>query len=81
MTEKKILSGKDILDCGNPTFDSQDANFSKVASITQDDKLCDSIISDHSEFSLFDDVHLPTDVSFLADIVTWTIDLWLQFQH
>lgn len=80
MTEK-FQAVTEILNCQNPTFDSQDANLSEVASVTQDNKLCDSIISNHSQFSLLDDVHLATNVSFFADIVSWTVDLWLQFQH
>lgn len=63
------------------TFDSQDADLSKVASIAQDDKLFDAVISDNSEFSLLDDIHLPADVALLTDVVARTVDLRLQLQH
>ena len=63
------------------TFDSQDADLAKVASITQNDKLFDSVVSDNSEFSLFDDVHLSANVALLTDVISWTVDLRLQLQH
>lgn len=63
------------------TFNCQDADLSEVAPIAQNHKLCDAIVGDHSQFALLDDVHFPTDVALLADVVAWTVDLRLQLQH
>lgn len=63
------------------TFYSQDADLTKVASITQDHKLLDTIICDNGKFPLLDDVHLSANVALLTDVVSWTVDLRLQLQH
>lgn len=63
------------------TFNCQDTDLSEVAPIAQNHKLCDAIVGDHSQFALLDDVHFPTDVALLADVVAWTVDLRLQLQH
>lgn len=63
------------------TFNSQDADLAKVASITQNHKLCDPIISHHCQFSFLDDVHFSADVALLTDVISRTVDLRLKLQH
>lgn len=63
------------------TFNSQDADFAKVASVAQDNKLFDAVVCNNCKFSFLDDVHLSADVALLTDIISWTVDLRLQLQH
>lgn len=80
--EKRITYGRTAQRCSLlATFNCQDADLSEVAPIAQNHKLRDAIVGDHSQFALLDDVHFPTDVALLADVVAWTVDLRLQLQH
>lgn len=63
------------------TFNRQDADLTKVASVTQDDKLRDAVVGNNSQFSLLDDVHLSANVALLTDVVSGAVDLRLQLQH
>lgn len=47
--------------------DVQDADFSKATSRSQNGKLCDSVVPDHSKLAVFDDVHLLANISLVME--------------
>lgn len=61
------------------TFDSKNTDLAKVASIAENNKLRDTVVSNDSQFSLLDDVHLSANITLLTDVVSRTVDLRLQF--